>query len=179
MSSSFSDRINDVVSDLSQRRFNVALTLLVTLIDRSAKDTYKIKKIGERFERMIDDNKDFLFWFNSGGSIMVGKEITILEKPFKEIIYKLIRNCLVHDAELPEIDFVEGPTILSSKDGKIFFNTKLIFAFLLMICYLPCNKHRFPKNIVLNFNTRNINLDDFCGEGKMKAISEIMRIIGD
>lgn len=107
---------------------------------------------------------------------MVAQNITIGNKSFSQILYS-IRNNLIHDAELNNIDFVEGNTIFSGNGTKIVFNINLIYALFLVICYLQCNSLRFPKNIELNVNSKILYLDKILAKGKDITIQEIKTLI--
>jgi len=169
------ERINDIVFNLQNKKYNSALTLIIPLIDRSAKDTYAIRKVGERFKKLINDNKDFIFWFGSGCVINVTNEININGKTLPDIFYNMVRNCLVHDAELTNVEFIEGNTIISLDGQKIKFSINFIYSLFVFVCYLPCNANKIPKGITMNNNRIKIDIDNICGKGKIIAFEEIIK----
>lgn len=44
MKSTFLDSCNEILNNLNHKNYKTALTMLLTLIDRSAKDTYPTEK---------------------------------------------------------------------------------------------------------------------------------------
>lgn len=103
--SNLANRFIDVVFNLSNHRYDAAITLLSTLIDRTAKDTYQIKEVGVRFRKLIDDNADFILWYSTEGALQFSSVI-IGDKTIGTVFYKIIRNAEIHEAELRDIEFV-------------------------------------------------------------------------
>ena len=101
---------------------------------------------------VMADGADLVFGRENKGNINLGQSI-----------YKLVRNSLLHEAELSEeIEFVDegrfGP------DGnKIIFPKSLIWALAFMLSYLECYKTDCPKNYQLSISGVPMPLHDTWG----------------
>ena len=161
MQSDFSCSCGEIIQNLQSKNYKTALTVILPLLDVSAKDEYKLSGaggVGKRFKKLFEENKDFLFWFNSGCCLMVAKDINLGDLKFVDVLYSL-RNSLVHDANL----------IYTNQDDKHIFNINLILALLIVVAYLPCNVRRFPTGISFELKGKHIILDSIRGRGKMDA----------
>ena len=163
-------RFQQVFETLCAGDFGSALTLVCPLIDRAGKKLYGIKKPGERFKKVLDDNSDFLYWMMSGGKFVVGKGIDVVfcrkdkgNINLAQSIYKFVRNNLLHDGELSEeIEFVDECRIGPDGD-KVVFPKNLIWALVFMVSYLPCYKNNCPNSYELSVSGVPIPLQEIWG----------------
>ena len=168
MTSDFQSTCKEIVQNLQNKNYKTALTLILPLLDVSAKDEYKLGGagvVGERFKKLFEENKDFIFWFNSGCCLLVIEDINFGDSSFVSILYSL-RNNLIHDSSFGNVDFVENGLIYSNQDNKHIFNINLILALLIVIAYLPSNLRRFPNGINFDLKGKHIILDSIRGRGK-------------
>jgi hypothetical protein len=166
-------RYLQIIKNINNQEYYDAMTLLLTLIDRSAKHTYGNKLgVGKRFKKLITENQKFITWFISGFLMYNPMEILTNGKTLSELLYD-VRNSLIHDAETNILDFIRADFIAKIDGNRISFNPILIFALFTMLCYLPINKNIIPKGIKINLNTKIIEIDKILGVGIEKAIKEI------
>ena len=169
--SNFEERFQQIFDRLCADDFSTGLTLICPLIDGAGKKLYGIKKPGERFKRVLSDNNDFLYWMLSGGMMVMaeGADLVFSREGKGNInlgqsIYKLVRNNLLHEAELSdEIEFVDegrfGPD-----GGKVVFPKSLIWALAFMLCYLECYKDDCPRNYQLSISGVPMPLNELWGD---------------
>ena len=168
--SNFDERFKQIFDRLCAEDFGTALTLICPLIDGAGKKLYGIKKPGERFKKVMSDNNPFLYWMLTGGMFVMadGADFVFGREDKGNInlgqsIYKLVRNSLLHEAELSEeIEFVDegrfGP-----EGNKIIFPKSLIWGLAFMLSYLECYKTDCPKNYQLSISGVPMPLSDTWG----------------
>ncbi|EIJ0972611.1 hypothetical protein K6U26_09955 [Vibrio parahaemolyticus] len=163
-------RFEQVFESLCEDDYDSVLTLLCPLIDGAGKKMYGIKKTGVRFQKVLKDNNDFLYWVITGGVLTLDKEADFVfigegkdKTNLSRAIYSLVRNSLLHEGELSEkIEFVDvakfGP------DGeKVVFPKSLIWALAFMVAYLPCYQDACPKHATLSVSGISTPLHEFWG----------------
>lgn len=152
-------RFQQVFESLCAEDFGSALTLVCPLIDAAGKKLYGIKKPGERFKKVLEENNDFLYWMMTGGMLVMGKgaDLVFSRKGKGNInlaqsLYKLVRNSLLHEGELSEeIEFVDDGKL--GPDGeKVVFPKNLIWALAFMVTYLPCYRNNCPDSYRLSIS---------------------------
>jgi len=152
-------RFQQVFESLCAEDFGTALTLVCPLIDGAGKKLYGIKKPGERFKKVLEENNDFLYWMMTGGMFVMEKGADIIfartgkeNINLSQSIYKLVRNSLLHEGELSEeIKFVDDGRLGPDGD-KVVFPKSLIWALAFMATYLPCYKNNCPDSYRLTIS---------------------------
>lgn len=165
------NRFARIFDALGTNDFSSALTLICPLIDSAGKEIYGIKKNGERFKRVLRDNTDFLYWTISRGTLVLQKDTQFSfvrdgQEPtdLPHAIYKMVRNSLLHEAELStEIEFNDGGSF-GPRDGKISFPKNLVWALALMLTYLPCYAKCCPNNYCITVSGHAIDLPACWGD---------------
>lgn len=163
-------RFQQVFDSLCAEDFGSALTLVCPLIDGAGKKLYGIKKPGERFKKVLEDNNDFLYWMMTSGMFVMEKGADLVFSRegkgninLSQSIYKLVRNSLLHDGELSsEIEFVDDGR-LGPSDGKVIFPKNLIWALAFMVSYLPCYKNNCPHSYRLSISGISMPLQESWG----------------
>ncbi len=151
------NRILKIFEDLTAGRLESAFTLACTLIDRAGKELYGIKKNGERFRRLIDENECFIWWFVSKGKLKFAPNHgfsfhnTESNEKFRtsQILWKIGRNSVIHDGELDSrLEFVDDIKI-SYSGNKVILPEKLLWAIAMLLIVLPCfEKFRLAGAII-------------------------------
>lgn len=167
------NRLRNAVEFIEKNDIDNALLNIVTIIDKSAKAIYGGKKVGQRFKRLLEDNQDILYSVMSGGKIKVPHFATIRyvednlnlnSHKLSDIIYEPLRNCLIHDAELPK-NIIFGNKI-GFKNGYFQMPKLIVWGLVFILITLPCNFEYKWDNFVLFFNRKPINFDDCWGNKK-------------
>lgn len=167
------NRLHNAVKFIVKNDFDNALLNIVTIIDKSAKDIYGGNKVGKRFKKLLDDNQDILYLVMSGGKINVPHyadirycedKISLISHKLSDIIYEPLRNCLVHDAELPKSIIIGNK--IGFKNGYFQMPKMVVWGLVLMLIALPCNLKYKWDNFILIINRKPINFDDCWGNKK-------------
>lgn len=178
--STFDDRFKQIFERLCAEDFSTGLTLICPLIDRAGKKLYGLKKPGERFKKILSDNNDFLYWMMTDGLIVMAEGADFIfigngkeNVDLSQAIYKLVRNSLLHEAEISEkIEFINEGRVGYVGD-KIVFPKTLIFALAFMLSYLPCYENDCPRNYKINVSGVTLPLQDVWGnKEKIKKFFE-------
>jgi hypothetical protein len=162
-------RFTQIFDSLTKNDLETALTLIFPLIDGAGKRIYGLNKNGERFRKVVDDNRDFLYWFISNGALHLTEKgellFTINNKKHRlaSALYTLSRNGLLHEGTSSDTIKFEGNKIGTNKLGQLCFPSSLVWGLALMLSYLECYKNSCPKNYVLSFNQEIIRTDTFWG----------------
>lgn len=168
------NRLQNAAEFIVKRDFDNSLLNIVTIIDKSAKDTYHIDGVGKRFRKLLDDNQDLLYWVMTNGKAKPPIDSTILfsEDNFgskthtlSALIYKPLRNCLVHDAEIPKNIMIGNK--LGFENGNFNMPVLLIWGLLFMLISLPCNLHLKWDCCIIYYNNRPIDLNDCWGNKQL------------
>lgn len=166
------NRIQKIFEDLTAGRLESAFTLTCTLIDRAGKELYGIKKNGERFRRIIDENEHFLWWFVWKGRLKFAPKCgvsfhnTESNEKFRtsQILWKIGRNSVIHDGELDSrLEFVDNIEI-SFSANKVILPEKLLWALAILLIVLPCFEKFRMTGAIIDYNEGSRSVEIPIGE---------------
>lgn len=147
---SIESSIGDAFEQLQRGRYDSAMTLACTSLDATASNEFG-GAVGARWEAFVNANLDIITHVGFGGALRVSPGATVnIKRPEsptstisnKDVIYKSIRNCLIHDASLPDKVSFTQDAFYGERDGAFHVPVLLIYALLLAVIATPSNAPR-------------------------------------
>lgn len=163
-------RFFQIFSALCSDDHATALTLVLPLIDKIGKDVYGIQKVGKRFDHVLTQNNDFLYWFMSGGLYRLEATAEFVftgnapgEQRLSELIYNVLRQSLLHDGKMSEKVIICG-SLGRNEAGKICIPWTLGWALTFLAASYPCFQKDLPLGIQITYSNHLIPVAELWGD---------------
>ena len=184
MKNGIGKRIDECISKLNVGDGENAFIQLCLAIEGTSKLAYPhIQSSAQRNRQFIKDSMPLVFWSLTNGTPTNSKSFNFMltingcqkEVSLEEVMYKLLRCSLVHEATMPdEVEFVNAEYIAVSKDGKLSLPLALISSYCFAIIANPVNKDEcLEKNYLIRLygSETCYNLNNCWGnEEKLRAV---------
>jgi len=168
---SVGDRVKECIDKMGIGDFENALIQLSIAFDGTARREYPAMKVGERFMTFLRDNQDIITYFTFAGNRFI--DCTFDGHKLEDIIYRVLRCGLIHEASIPdEIEFVDE-VVLSHAGGRWRFPKAYVEGGLLAIVGARSNAaERVPDHYVVVVKGQTHRVNDLWGRN-----DEIRRIM--
>jgi len=171
---SIADRVRESIVKYEANDLDNALIQVCIAFDATAKAEYPgIKGVGERFQRLVQDNHDVITFFTLNGNI-VKNEFKVGDLTFDVFVYKVIRCGLLHEGERPQLlEFTKPGQFPSVSDTKWCLPPTFVLGLLLAVIGAPSNAAlHLPEAHTATIAGRSFALHDLWGhiEKVRKAI---------
>lgn len=186
---SISHRIADAWDLFANQRFESSLILACVAIDATARQLYPdTKLVGDRFNLFIDDNLPLITQIGIGSRVsgtvfMPGAfdDLVNVHRSkegyvnFRDIVYKGIRCCLVHEAELHgSIEITNQPILKAEENGNVILPSSVVLGLMLSVVGARTNRGGSigPQYSVV-VKSKSLKIDEYWGErSKLLAVFE-------
>lgn len=166
------DRVKEAIDKMNLGDPVNALIQVCLAVDATAKREYPKNKVGERTKKFLRNNQVFLTAFVKlavGGDILLqlkDKNGEPETKKLEEVLYKLVRCALVHEASISDrIIITPDPCFGLSKDGKFILSRGLIWGMINAVIGSPANsRERAPDNYWISIGGQRISLNELWGK---------------
>jgi len=173
-------RVKEAIDKMNLGDPDNALVQICLALDATAKKEYPKNKVGERIKEFLRDNQVFLTSFVNlevGGDILMefqGKSGEPETRRLEEVLYKLVRCALVHEAELSDRVIVTSELKFGlSKDSKFILSLGLIWGMIIAVIGSPANlQERVPDSYGISVRGEKFILNELWG----KKV-EILRLV--
>jgi hypothetical protein len=166
------DRIKEAIDKMNMGEPENGLIQVCIAVDATAKKEYPKSGPGERTKKFLRDNQVFLTAFLR---LAVGEEILLQvenrdgkpeTKRLEEVLYRLVRCALVHEAELSDRVTITNQACFGlSNDGKFILSYGLIWGMICAVIGSPKNtQERAPENYWISIRGRKILLNELWGK---------------
>ena len=175
-------RIDECLEKLKASDGENAFIQLCLAIEGTSKLAYPyIKSSATRNKQFIKDSMPFVFWSLTNGTPSTSKHFSFQTEDGKEflleeVMYKLLRCSLVHEAEMPDLVAFTEWNCIANLDGKIILPFAMLEAYCWAVIANPVNQtaHLEKNHIFLPYGTTTpYDLNDYWGDEK--ALREIIR----
>jgi len=184
MKNGIGKRIDECFNKVKKGDGENAFIQLSLAIEGTSRLAYpNIKSSAQRNKQFIKDSMPFVFWSLTNGTPTHSKSFSIVsnidghekEVTLEDVMYKLLRCSLVHEATMPdEVEFVNAKIIAVSKDGKISLPLALIISYCWAVIANPVNKGELlERNFLMSmYGSKTLyNLNNCWGnEEKLRSI---------
>lgn len=181
MENGIGKRIDECLSKLKDHDAENAFIQLSIAIEGTSKLAYpNITGSVQRNKQFIKDSMPFVFWSLTNGTPTKSKSFGFImdedgkEISLEEVMYKLLRCTLMHEAIMPEtVEFVEDEYI-ANINGKIILPVAIISSYCWAVIAHPVNKNaHMEKNYMMRVYSSSTlyNLNNCWGnEEKLRTI---------
>lgn len=170
---SIGNRIQECVNKLALNDCENAFIQLAIAIDATAKREYPGQRTTDRCKRFLRSNLPFVMWSLTNGAPSETQELTFEFSPsgtpsgptnFEDLIYRIMRCALLHEAELPEkVEFVTE-NYIGMLGGKMQFPMALIGSLLFAVIASPTNnRERVSESTSFKFGQTEARVNDMMG----------------
>lgn len=180
MKNGIGKRIDECLGKLKNGDGENAFIQLSIAIEGTSKLAYpNIKGSAQRNKQFIKDSMPFVFWSLTNGTPSTSKSFSFVledgtEVTLEDVMYKLLRCSLVHEAEMPDIVEFTTNNYIAICDGKIILPLAIISSYCGAIIAHPINKDAYlEQNYMMSVygSKTQYNLNNCWGdEEKLKAI---------
>ncbi len=186
---SIQDRIADAWDLFVRQRFESSLILTCVAIDATAKQLYPDSKlVGDRFNLFIEDNLPLITQIGIGarvsGTVFVPGAFDDLVNVhrnqqgyinFRDVVYKAIRCCLVHEAELHNsLEITDQPILKAEKNGNVTLPSSIVLGLMLSVVGARTNRGGpIGPDYCVTVKGKALKIDDYWGErSKLLSVFE-------
>jgi hypothetical protein len=173
------NRVTEALEALQRGRLDSALLHTVVLVDRLGKERRQTAGVGKRFISYLDDEKDFLLRVSTAGAIVIQDvgtlQLSYGDKTYTlgEWMYMVFRNPVVHEGELPKIEFTDNITLSCDPSGVAVIPRMFVWGLFLTILTDPFfDGMQISPPPVLSFGGRTISLSEIIGN-RTAAIAQL------
>jgi hypothetical protein len=160
--------------------YEASMLLVSCCADATAKDIYG-QAVGSRIKKFVRANYDIFtrigfagaYGAVPGGTIAVNDPVAPTTiKSIEEIVYKVVRCSLVHDAQLPTSVRFTSESTYGFSDSGFVIPTNFILALLLCVVAAPCNSGiRLGATVHIAGQGYEFHLDELAGNAtRVRAI---------
>lgn len=149
MKNGIGKRIDECLGKLNDGDGENAFIQLSLAIEGTSKLAYpKLTGSAQRNKQFIKDSMPFVFWSLINGTPSTSKSFSFMtdnngikkEIPLEDVMYKLLRCSLVHEAAMPDTVEFTKESYIANRDGKIILPLAIIFSYCCAVIAHPVNK---------------------------------------
>lgn len=112
----FQKMIDQAFGNIESNHYDLALLSIVPLFDKACKKTWPKLGVGARFRKGIEETEDIISFLMLGGRGTITAS-TYGKWTLPELMYKYLRNSIVHEGEMPDqVRIVDEPKIVIDDD---------------------------------------------------------------
>ena len=135
----FNQLLQQAFDNLHENKNELALLSLMPIFDKACKKTWPNKKVGERFREGVTETENIITYLMCSGSAVI-TDCTYGDLKLPQIIYKYLRNTIIHEGEMPSnVSFTNEPKIIID-EGNIIFPNQFVIGFLVAAIGFECYK---------------------------------------
>jgi hypothetical protein len=122
----------------------LALLSIMPIFDKACKKTWPHHGVGARFKNGVVETEDIItFIMTSGSCVMI--ECTYGDMKLPQIIYKYLRNSIIHEGEMPKnVKLVDEPNIIIN-NNSVQFPVQFAYGLLIASIGFGCYKSESSK----------------------------------
>ena len=182
MKNGIGKRIDECLEKIKVLDGENAFIQLALAIEGTSKLVYpNITSSARRNKQFIKDNTPFVLWSLTNGTPSDTKHFAFQTEDGKEflleeVMYKLLRCSLVHEAEMPDLVTFTSSNCIANLNGKIILPIAIIEAYCWAVIANPVNKNALLErnHMMLPYGTTApYDLNDYWGNEKM--LREVIR----
>ena len=162
---SIADRVRECMDKYGSNDLDNALIQVCIALDATSKNEYpSAKKVSERFKRFVRENLDVITFFTLNGNI-VRDRFQVGDLTFDNLIYKVLRCGLLHEAKVPQLlKFVQPGESVTVSDKQWCLPTTFIMGTLLSVVGASSNGgQRLPGQYGVTVAGKQFSLNDLWG----------------
>ena len=174
------DRVKESIDKLNEGDPINALIQVCIAIDATSKKEYPGQKPGQRFKAFLKKNQPFITRLSTG-KLEIGGSIIFTTKgrvkSLEEVLYKLVRCCLLHEGDLSEeVEITKNNVLGMTATGKVLVSENLIIAMVGAVVGSPVNiKEKIPDGYTIGLSGTDLRIDINSLWGKREYIHELVR----